>query len=245
MKTSKFFMLGFVILLALTLLVLQQPDVALSESPLGIKPTEEPALPPGTRPTDRQVYDVILPETGQEAFPLSEDTDVTSYAPDVVHDAGLITVPVKDTSPVMRVIIPDLEVDAAVKTASFEGKAWNIDGLGADVAWLEKTSLPGLGSNTVLAGHFNLKGSLNGPFRYLLYLKDGAEIQVLTQNYLYRYAIDYQMRVSPENERVVQATEKPKLTLLTCSAWDQLTKTFKYRRVVVASLMEVLPLPVK
>ena len=244
MKTTKMFLtVGVVLMVALTFVMLQPPGIALSESPLGIKPTAEPPVPPGMVPGEKNIVDVILPETGQEAIPAADEVSGIVPVTSMVHEAGLITVPVKDTGAVTRVIIPDLRVDASVKTASFSGKAWDIQDLGTDVAWLEKTSVPGLGSNTVLAGHFNLKGSTNGPFRYLLYLQPGAEVKVLTEKYLYRYVVDYQMRVSPDNERVVQATDKPKLTLLTCSAWDQVTKTFKYRRAVVASLMEVLPLP--
>ena len=87
-----------------------------------------------------------------------------------------------DTSPVVRIVIPALFVDAIVKYVPFDGFTWLIAGLRDEVAWMGNTSWPGLGSNTALAGHVTVAGWGDGPFRYLEELPVGEVITSLYRN---------------------------------------------------------------
>jgi hypothetical protein len=72
-----------------------------------------------------------------------------------------------DTSPIVRLVIPTLEVDAEVKYVPWDNtlETWLIAGLHQEIAWLGGSSWPGLGSNTVLAGHVTIRDYGNGAKR--------------------------------------------------------------------------------
>jgi LPXTG-site transpeptidase (sortase) family protein len=110
-----------------------------------------------------------------------------------------------------------------------------------DVAWLGDTSSPGLGGNTVLAGHIALRDQGNGPFRYLYNLKSGDLVYVYTARNHYTYSVREQTVVAPNDPTVVGSTGRSQLTLLTCTGWDVETLTYTRRRAVFADLVEVTP----
>jgi LPXTG-site transpeptidase (sortase) family protein len=142
-----------------------------------------------------------------------------------------------DTSPVRRIVVPDLDLDALVHFAPFEGLTWPVDGLREDVGWLGDTSWPGLGGNTVLAGHVTVKGLGDGPFRYLEELNEGAEVLVYTEENVYTYAVKEQLTVNETDLGVTLPTTNPQLTLITCTGWDTDLSIYRFRRVVVAELV--------
>lgn len=147
-----------------------------------------------------------------------------------------------DTSSVTRLVIPSLGVDSEVKYVPFDGTTWNVNGLKQEIAWLGDTSWPGLGSNTVLAGHLILSGGVSGPFERLDDLRPGDQVLVYTEKGLYVYVTDGQRVVDERDFSVVEASIEPQLTLLTCTGWDPLLKRYLKRRVVVANLSDVSPL---
>jgi len=148
-----------------------------------------------------------------------------------------------DSSSVTRILIPSQKVDAEVKYIPFDGLSWDMKGLRQEVAWLGNTSWPGLGSNTALAGHITLKGGILGPFHYLDKLEPSAEIIVYTEQNAYTYTVREQHTVEPTDLSVTEVTQTPQITLITCTDWDQQTKTFLRRRIVVADLVAVTSLP--
>jgi LPXTG-site transpeptidase (sortase) family protein len=148
--------------------------------------------------------------------------------------------PALDMSGVTRIVIPSLAVEAEVKFVPFDGFTWNMKGLRQEVAWLGNTSWPGLGSNTVLAGHVVLKGGVAGPFYEIDDLTPGTEIIVYTEQSIYIYHVREQFVVDPTDVQVTTATGDPQLTLITCTAWDSNTKTFLKRRVVISDLVTVV-----
>jgi LPXTG-site transpeptidase (sortase) family protein len=144
-----------------------------------------------------------------------------------------------DTSPVTRLVVPALGVDAVVHYIPFEDLTWDVQDLGLDIAWLGNTSSPGLGGNTVLAGHVTTVYQGNGPFRYLARLQPGDLVHVHTERYIYTYSAREQMVVKPNDSRVVGATEEAQLTLITCTGWNDEDRGYTSRRAVFADLVSV------
>lgn len=146
-----------------------------------------------------------------------------------------------DTSPVVRIVIPALEIDAIVRYVPFEGITWTIEGLRDEVAWLGNSSWPGLGSNTVLAGHVTVRGLGNGPFRYLEDLAVGDQVVIYTEKKSYTYSVRDQVIVEDTAMDVTAATTSSQLTLITCTGWDTELALYRFRRVVFADLVNVEP----
>jgi LPXTG-site transpeptidase (sortase) family protein len=152
-----------------------------------------------------------------------------------------------DTSPVVRLVIPSLSVDAIVKYVPYDDASmtWLIDGLREEVAWLGNTSWPGLGGNTVLAGHITVRGLGNGPFRYLDNINPGDEVTVYTESNKYTYKVREQVVVNETDMGVVLPTVGTQLTLITCTGWDDVLDVYRFRRVVFADLDKTEPLTVQ
>jgi LPXTG-site transpeptidase (sortase) family protein len=147
-----------------------------------------------------------------------------------------------DNSSVTRITIPTLNVDATVRYVPFDGLTWPLTGLKKDVAWLGDTSWPGLGSNTVLAGHVTVRGLGRGPFYGLSALRAGDTIVVYSEQNMYTYIVSSRQAVDPTAMQVTYATDQPQLTLITCTEWDPDSRTYERRLVVVAQLDSVVPL---
>jgi LPXTG-site transpeptidase (sortase) family protein len=141
-----------------------------------------------------------------------------------------------DASAVVRLIIPSLQVDTEVKYVPFDGLTWMITGLREEVAWLGNTSWPGLGSNTVLAGHVTVRGLGNGPFRYLDQLKAGDQVILYTERKIYTYQVNVQQIVGENDLWVTQPSDASRLTLVTCTDWDKDLELYVKRLVVFADL---------
>ena len=141
-----------------------------------------------------------------------------------------------DASAIVRIIIPSLQVDTEVKYVPFDGLTWMITGLREEVAWLGNTSWPGLGSNTVLAGHVTVRGLGNGPFRYLDQLKAGDQVILYTERKIYTYQVNEQQIVGENDMWVTQPSDSSQLTLVTCTDWDKDLELYVKRLVVFADL---------
>jgi sortase A len=130
-----------------------------------------------------------------------------------------------------------------VKYVPYSGSTWLISGLKQEIAWMGNTSWPGLGSNTGLAGHVDLATGERGPFWNLKNLKTGDEVIVQTQKKVYTYRVREQQVVNDTDMSVVQPSDKPQLTLITCTGWDTNLRLYLKRLVVYADLLKVSPLP--
>lgn len=152
-----------------------------------------------------------------------------------------------DTSPVVRLVIPSLSVDAIVKYVPYDDitMTWLIDGLREEVAWLGDTSWPGLGGNTVLAGHITVRGLGNGPFRYLENINPDDQMTVYTEANKYTYKVREQVVVNETDMGVVLPTVGTQLTLITCTGWDDELDVYRFRRVVFADLVKAEPLTIQ
>jgi len=148
----------------------------------------------------------------------------------------------KDASAVTRIVIPILGVDTVVKYVPFDGLTWLIAGLRQEVAWLGDTSWPGLGSNTVLAGHVILNNGGHGPFRYLEDLSQGDEIYLYTQKNVYTYRVMELSQVEDTDTSVIQSSQDSRLTLITCTDWDNENRYYLKRLVATTRLIDSQPL---
>jgi LPXTG-site transpeptidase (sortase) family protein len=147
-----------------------------------------------------------------------------------------------DSSAMTRILIPAMGLDTVVKYVPFDSSTWLIGGLKQEVAWMGDTSWPGLGSNTGLAGHVDLANGDSGPFWNLGDLKPGDRVSVFTERSQYTYQVR-ESRIVPDSDlSVIEPSEKPQLTLITCTGWDAELKLYLLRLVVFADLIEVMPL---
>jgi sortase A len=147
-----------------------------------------------------------------------------------------------DLSPVVRIAIPGILLDTEVKYVPYDGFSWLITGLREEVAWMGNTSWPGLGSNTTLAGHVTVAGLGDGPFRHLEELQAGELVILYTERNMYTYNVR-ESRVTDDGDMsVTLATTNPQISLITCVNWDQETKTFMNRLVVLADLVRTEPI---
>jgi sortase A len=147
-----------------------------------------------------------------------------------------------DISPVVRIVVPALSLDTEVKYVPFDGLTWLISGLRQEIAWLGNTSWPGLGGNTVLAGHVTVRGMGDGPFRYLDQMQVNDEITIYTENNIYLYRVREQTVVEEGDLWVTDPTENAQLTLITCTDWNQDLSQYIRRLIVFADLVRVEPL---
>jgi LPXTG-site transpeptidase (sortase) family protein len=95
--------------------------------------------------------------------------------------------------------------------------------------------------NLVLAGHVTVRDGSHGPFRYVSRLAPGARLIVYTERYIQTYQVRELSLVDPEDAYVTEDTTQSQLTLLTCATWNEKTKTYLRRQVIIADLIKVEP----
>ena len=135
--------------------------------------------------------------------------------------------------------IPKLNVHAPIFRVRKQKDSWNVDWLWTQIGWLEGTAFPTHRGNTVLAGHVTLASGLPGPFAKLNTLRPGDLIFIQTRNQWYIYEVKRSFRVAPNDSSVLENTNESWVTLLTCEDYDQETKTYQWRRVVQAKLINL------
>ncbi|MFZ2098543.1 MAG: sortase, partial [Anaerolineales bacterium] len=145
--------------------------------------------------------------------------------------------PEPDTSAVVRIVIPALLLDTEVKYVPYDGYTWLINGLRQEIAWMGNTSWPGLGGNTGLAGHVTVAGMGDGPFRHLDELPNGEVIILYTEQNIYTYQVRESKVTDDGDMSVVLPSDNPQISLITCVDWDEETRTYLNRLVVIADLI--------
>jgi sortase A len=148
-----------------------------------------------------------------------------------------------DTTAIERIVIPALMLDTVVAYVPFDGYSWLISGLNQEVAWMGNTSWPGLGGNTGLAGHVTVTGFGDGPFRHLDELTVGEIVILYTEKNMYTYQVREQAIVEDGDMWVVNATENPQITLITCTNWNNDVRAYLNRLIIYADLIRTEPIP--
>ena len=184
----------------------------------------------------------------QEPWVLDPDEPIPETLPDYPVPTPTLAAPAEnddglpDTSAVERIVIPALALDTVVKYVPFSELTWLIAGLKQEIAWMGDTSWPGLGGNTGLAGHITLRDGSDGPFRHLEELEAGDEIKLYTEENEYTYRVSEKAVVKDTNFSVVEQTEDSRITLITCTGWDQGARLYLERLIVYADLVDTSPL---
>jgi LPXTG-site transpeptidase (sortase) family protein len=140
----------------------------------------------------------------------------------------------------VRLVVPAIGVDAEVEQVgkTLQGAMATPEAL-ANVGWYRLGAQPGAAGNAVFAGHVNNALGLAGVFKELSKLKKGDEVRVQGQDgtelvYVVERIDSYKEAEAPVEE--IFATSGPtQLVLITCEGeWDEVTRTFDKRLVVVA-----------
>ena len=138
-----------------------------------------------------------------------------------------------------RMEIPRLELDIEVKKIPFsdEQDTWDITEEAGAVYWLEGTSHPEYGGNTVIAAHYMEYGE-PGPLFRVRDLKNGDEIYLYSENFKYTYKVDRYQYI-PDTYMEYMKTRPYALTLFTCSGFDWNSGLWNQRVVVLADLAQI------
>ncbi len=178
---------------------------------------------------------------------LGEEAAFTAFAPAaLLFDPSLQgEVQGTSTAPIIpaRVVIDSIGVDASVeqvgKTA--DGAMATPKAL-SNLGWYSLGQKPGSSGNAVFAGHVNNALGLPGVFKELSDIQRSDRVEVrgedgVTLVYEVESIAVYKEQEAPLEE--IFATQgASKIVLITCEgAWDEVTRTFDKRLVVIAKLI--------
>jgi len=114
-----------------------------------------------------------------------------------------------------RLIIPTLGLDVPITEVFIVDDQWEIAEYAA--GYMNGSGLPGVPGNLAMSGHAGLYGAV---FANLRSLKPGADIYVDAAGVRYRYRLRTASTVWPNQTEVLDSTETPTMTLITCTNWD-------------------------
>ena len=138
-----------------------------------------------------------------------------------------------------QIIIPTLKINTSVVSKPYSELSWDLTTLGQDVALLGNIPNQTSENNVIMAGHVTVRNGSHGPFRYLWKLNPGDQVQLQDDNFTYIYVVREQVLVYPDETAVLEDSQTPQLTLITCTTWDEETLSYLRRRVIVADLERV------
>ncbi len=207
------------------------PTQVVATAPTGIPPTSLP------HPELGASLPVVEDEWNRPSVNLDYLTPARTYvapllptpAPEITPEATPRPQPI-DLRPA-RLLVPAMQLDSQVVEVFIQNGAWQV----ADyaVGYHHGTGVAGYG-NMVLAGHKGLRGSV---FARLEHVKPGDDVIVEAAGQRFQYRVRTTGSVWPNQVDVMFPTEKPQLTLLTCTNWD--TQRF----IVIADFIGPMPTP--
>lgn len=135
--------------------------------------------------------------------------EVPGYLRPVVEQQsnGPIVIPTPGPGHARRIVIQAINVDAPV----IQGDGW--EQLKQGVAQHVGTANPGQRGNMVLSAHNDIFGEI---FRHLDQLKKGDKVVVQTLTEEFAYEVEYALVVKPDKVSVMDQTNEPTLTLISC-----------------------------
>jgi len=163
---------------------------------------------------------------------------VTGFAPNVVTDLSGAPRPVYSDTSIM-LDIPALSVDIPIVGVPKKDGSWNVSWLTNQAGWLEGSAFPSWNGNSVLTSHVYLSNGKPGPFAKLHELKTGDQVVVHAFGQKYIFEVQTNATIAPTDRSVMKHEERPWLTLVTCTDYDQKTGTYKNRFIVRAVLVKV------
>lgn len=136
-----------------------------------------------------------------------------------------------------RLVIPKLNLDAPVILSPIENQSWKVDHLGQQyVGHLEGTARPGADSNIVLAAHVTVSTDVYGPFAGLSQLGAGDQVFIYYGDQIFEYVVNDRQTVDRTEIQVTYPTSVGRMTLITCSNWDDQENRYIERLVVTGNL---------
>ncbi len=139
--------------------------------------------------------------------------------------------------PIARLSLPSIALDTPVVVAPYRaenGGTWDVPPFVAGHA--ELTGAPGRPGNAVIFGHVT-SVTLGNVFQDLDEARLGDLVQVWSDGDLFDYRVVEIRSVARDDVSVVQPTDTPSLTMITCTgAWLPLLQDYSHRLVVRAEL---------
>lgn len=137
-------------------------------------------------------------------------------------------------------VIPALNVKAAIVGVPRSDDSWDVSWLGKNVGWLNGSAYPTWKGNTVLTGHVWNANNTPGIFMNLNELKYGDRFEIKAYGQTYIYEVRESRLISRWSVNTVfQHEDRDWVTLLSCEQYDALSSNYHFRRLVRAVLIEV------
>jgi LPXTG-site transpeptidase (sortase) family protein len=203
-------------------------DFGFSNTP----PTIPPVIPPGGGGGGGEEGVSIDSKKIKGGFAPGRITDLSSLPVTSYVDLNDVTLEV----PVLKLKLPVVGIPKKNNT-------WDVNWLLNQAGWLEGSAFPGFSGNSVLVSHVTLSYGQPGPFANLHKLKTGDKIFVHAFGKLYIYSIRSSMEVDENGPTVLKHEDKPWLTLVTCSDYNEEAETYLKRLLVRAELVYTMPEP--
>jgi sortase A len=153
------------------------------------------------------------------------EAEIPEHLRPLVQSIAGLPVPTPGPQQAIRLQIPVIKVDAPV----VQGDGW--EQLKKGVGQLLNTPDPGEDGNIVLSAHNDVYGEI---FRHLDELQPGDEVILFTAQRTYTYIVTTSQIVEPTQVEVLDPTNDPTLTLISCYPY----MVDKKRIVVSASLKD-------
>jgi sortase A len=135
------------------------------------------------------------------------DAEIPASLRPLVQSLPAPVVPTQGPTQALRIIIPAINVDSQV----VQGDGW--EQLKKGVAQRLGTPDPGQAGNLVLSAHNDIYGEI---FKSLDRLAPGDEVQLYTAGEIHTYIVTGSRIVEPTEVSVMNPTEHPSVTLISC-----------------------------
>jgi LPXTG-site transpeptidase (sortase) family protein len=168
---------------------------------------------------------------------------VTGFAPNQVT-----TLPIQPADKAykslgeLRIEIPTLGINFPIVGAAITKNGWDLTWLQNNVAYLEGSAYPTLEGNTVLTAHVMDATNNLGPFSDIKGMQFGQKIYIHANGQVYVYQVQENKKILPTNiSAAFKHEEYSWITLVTCEDYNAESGLYKYRRMVRAVLISVIP----
>lgn len=154
----------------------------------------------------------IANKDGQETVDVSR-----TFASEPVEVIGFSSYELEDVEVPQRVIVPSVGINLEVGISEVVGGYWEV--FDDRAGWGVGSGLPGTEGNQVVFAH-----AREGLFAPLNAVQVGDKVYILTGIEWYEYEIDDIYEVYPDQVEVIAPTDDERLTLYTCSGYQDSTR---------------------
>ena len=137
--------------------------------------------------------------------------------------------------------IPTINLKTEIQGIPFSNGTWDATWLGNAAGYLQGTAFPTWDGNSVITGHVYNASGLPGPFVNIGKLALGSQVIVHSYGQKYIYEVRSTRIAYPDDISILGHKDTPWITLVTCKDFDKDTYSYRYRTVVQATLIKVMP----